>query len=55
MDRLTASTWTANSATLHWHLVKPGFGYPSSVEIFDDVQISTTYSDFSFYPCKLII
>ena len=24
-----------------------------SVEILDDVQISTPYSDFSFYPCEI--
>ena len=24
-----------------------------SVEILDDVQLSMTYSDFSFYPCEI--
>jgi predicted GNAT superfamily acetyltransferase len=24
-----------------------------SVKILDDVHISTTYSDFSFYPCEM--
>ena len=24
-----------------------------SVKILDDVQLSTTYSDFSFYPCEI--
>ena len=24
-----------------------------SVEILDHVQLSTTYSDFSFYPCEI--